>query len=198
MLDEEGYAVDVAIDGIEGLSKATTWTYDAVVLDLMLPKMDGWRLMERLRESNKVPVLILSARDAIQDRVRGLDVGADDYLPKPFERVELMARLRALIRRSAGQTISMIRIDDIQIDMRCKQVQKSGSLVSLTAREYSLLEYLVMHRGKVVDRRELFDHLFDEVDDPASNILDVYVSYLRRKLGAKLIETRRGQGYVVK
>ncbi len=163
----------------------------------MLPKLDGWKLLDELRRTHKIPVLILSARDGLDDRVRGLDLGADDYLAKPFERSELMARLRALIRRSAGQTSSIISIGELAIDLRARQVSRGNELVSLTAREFGLLEYLAMHRGKVISRRELYDHLFDELDDPASNIVDVYISYLRRKLGSELIETRRGQGYVI-
>ncbi len=197
MLEEEGYAVDLSADGVQGLAKATTWSYDAIVLDLMLPKLDGWKLLDELRRTHKIPVLILSARDGLDDRVRGLDLGADDYLAKPFERSELMARLRALIRRSAGQTSSIISIGELAIDLRARQVSRGNELVSLTAREFGLLEYLAMHRGKVISRRELYDHLFDELDDPASNIVDVYISYLRRKLGSELIETRRGQGYVI-
>jgi len=197
MLEDEGYAVDVSADGIDGLAKAQTWPYDAIVLDLMLPQLDGWKLLDRLRETHRTPVLILSARDGLDDRVRGLDLGADDYLAKPFERQELMARLRALIRRTAGQSTSKATISDLTIDLRSRQVQRGNELIPLTAREYGLLEYLVLHRGKVVSRSELYDHLFDEIDDPASNILDVYISYLRKKLGADVIETRRGQGYVI-
>ncbi len=197
MLEEEGYAVDLSADGAQGLAKATTWRYDAIVLDLMLPKLDGWKLLDELRRTHKIPVLILSARDGLDDRVRGLDLGADDYLAKPFERSELMARLRALIRRSAGQTSSIISIGELAIDLRARQVSRGDGPVNLTAREFGLLEYLAMHRGKVISRRELYDHLFDELDDPASNIVDVYISYLRRKLGSELIETRRGQGYVI-
>lgn len=197
MLEEEGYAVDLAADGVDGLAKAQTWSYDAIVLDLMLPKLDGWKLLDRLRETHRTPVLILSARDGLDDRVQGLDLGADDYLAKPFERKELMARLRALIRRSVGQTTSRMVIGDITIDLRSRQAQRGDALIPLTTREFNLLEYLVLHRGKVVTRMELYDHLFDELEDPASNLLDVYVSYLRKKLGADLIETRRGLGYVI-
>lgn len=197
MLEDEGYAVDVAADGVDGLAKAQIWPYDAILLDLMLPMMDGWTLLDRLRETHRTPVLILSARDGLDDRVRGLDLGADDYLAKPFERQELMARLRALIRRSAGQSTSLITLGELTIDLRARQVIRGGCAIQLTAREFGLLEYLVVHRGKVVTRMELFDHLFDEIDDPASNILDVYISYLRKKLGSDVIETRRGQGYFI-
>ncbi len=198
MLEEEGYAVDLAADGEEGLAKAITWGYDAIVLDLMLPKLDGWKLLDQLRDTHKIPVLILSARDGLDDRVRGLDLGADDYLAKPFDRSELMARLRALIRRSAGQSSSIMTIGGLAVDLRARQVSRGNEIVNLTAREFGLLEYLAMHRGKVVSRRELYDHLFDESGDPNSNIVDVYISYLRRKLGSELIETRRGHGYVIR
>lgn len=197
MLEDEGYAVDVAADGLDGLAKAQIWAYDAIVLDLMLPKLDGWKLLDQLRETHRTPVLILSARDSLDDRVHGLDLGADDYLAKPFERQELMARLRALIRRTAGQSTSKATVGDLTIDLRSRQVHRGEELIPLTAREYGLLEYLVLHRGKVVSRMELYDHLFDELEDPASNLLDVYISYLRKKLGSELIETRRGQGYVI-
>lgn len=197
MLEDEGYAVDVAADGVEGLAKAQAWAYDAIVLDLMLPKLDGWKLLDRLRETHRTPVLILSARDGLEDRVHGLDLGADDYLAKPFERQELMARLRALIRRTAGQSTSKVELGDLTLDLRSRQVQRGEEVIPLTARETALLEYLVLHRGKVVSRVELVNHLFDEHDDPASNVLDVYISYLRKKLGSELIETRRGLGYVI-
>ncbi|MGN6544921.1 MAG: response regulator transcription factor [Aureliella sp.] len=197
MLEDEGYAVEVAADGVDGLAKAQAWAYDAIVLDLMLPKLDGWKLLDRLRETHRTPVLILSARDGLEDRVQGLDLGADDYLAKPFEREELMARLRALIRRTAGQATSQIHIGDLTIDMRSRQAHRGRELIALTAREFGLLEYLALHRGKVVSRNELYEHLFDQFEDRASNVLDVYISYLRKKLGSELIETRRGQGYVI-
>jgi two-component system OmpR family response regulator len=197
MLDDEGYAVDVAADGVEGLAKAKTWPYDAIVLDLMLPKLDGWKLLDQLRETRRTPVLILSARDGLDDRVHGLDLGADDYLAKPFERQELMARLRALIRRAAGQSKSSITIGEFSIDLRARLVQRGDEAIPLTAREYGLLQYLVLHRGKVVSRSELYEHLCGEFEDPESNLVDVYISYLRKKLGSDFIETRRGQGYVI-
>lgn len=197
ILEESGYAVDVAADGLDGLAKAQVWPYDAIVLDLMLPKIDGWDLLEQLRETHKTPVLILSARDALSDRVLGLDLGADDYLSKPFERSELLARLRALIRRTAGQSKSTLTINDLQIDLVGRTISRGEEVITLTAREYTLFEYLALHRGKVVSRTELYDHLFDENDESLSNLLDVYISYLRKKLGADVIETRRGLGYVI-
>ncbi|WP_397571749.1 response regulator transcription factor [Schlesneria sp. T3-172] len=197
ILEESGYCVDVAVDGHEGLSKAVTWPYDAVILDLLLPQMDGWELLESLRETHNTPVLILSARDALSDRVLGLDLGADDYLAKPFERVELLARLRALIRRSAGQSQSTISLEDLVVDLRGRRVLRDEVDLQLTAREFSVLEYLVLHRGRVVSRNEITDHLLDESDNSISNSLDVHISNLRKKLGRDVIATRRGQGYVV-
>jgi two-component system OmpR family response regulator len=197
ILEEDGYAVDTAADGADGLAKAQAWPYDAIVLDLMLPKIDGWDVLEQLRETHKTPVLILSARDALADRVLGLDIGADDYLSKPFERPELLARLRALIRRTAGQAKSTLTIKNLQVDLIGRTITRDDEIITLTAREYMLFEYLALHRGKVITRTELYDHLFDENDETLSNLLDVYISYLRKKLGADVIETRRGLGYVI-
>jgi two-component system, OmpR family, response regulator len=197
MLEEDGYSVDSANDGNAGLAKAMTYEYDAIVLDLMLPKMDGWEVLDRLRQSKSTPVMILSALDQTSDRCRGLDEGADDYLPKPFCHEELLSRLRALIRRAAGQSKSLLEFAGVKLDTRMKTVTMHGEAISLTTREYNLLEYLALHRGRVIRREELFDHLFDEIDEVSSNSLDVYVSYLRKKLGADLISTRRGFGYVI-
>jgi two-component system OmpR family response regulator len=201
-LREEGYAVDVAGDGKTGLYKATTWDYDAVVLDLMLPGMNGWEVLSRLRAAAKpVPVLILTARDGLADRVRGLDNGADDYLVKPFALAELHARLRALIRRSAGQASPRIEIDGVVIDTAARIITRrtahQDEPVHLTAREYSLVEMLALRRGQVVTRTDLYAHLFDEEEDSFSNLLDVHVSNIRKKLGKDFIQTRRGYGYVV-
>ncbi len=197
MLEEDGYSVDSANDGNAGLAKAITYDYDAIVLDLMLPKIDGWEVLERLRQKKNTPVMILSALDQTSDRCRGLDEGADDYLPKPFSHEELLSRLRALIRRAAGQSKSLIEFAGVKLDTRMKTVTLHDEAIALTTREYNLLEYLALHRGRVVRREELFDHLFDEIDEVSSNSLDVYVSYLRKKLGADLISTRRGFGYVI-
>jgi len=194
---EEGYAVDTAADGVEGLYKAENWEYDAVVLDVMLPKLDGWALLQKLRQSKKTPVLMLTARDAARDRVHGLDTGADDYVVKPFDLSELLARLRALIRRAAGQTQNLIEICEVRIDTAGRTVCRGGEPVTLTAREYSLLEFLALHRHKVVTRTMLYEHLFDEDDCTFSNLLDVHVSNLRKKLGAEFITTRRGHGYCI-
>jgi two-component system, OmpR family, response regulator len=196
-LREEGYAVDTAESGDDGLYKAETYNYDAIVLDIMLPRLDGWEVLARLRKLKQTPVLMLTARDATKDRVKGLDTGADDYLVKPFDLSELLARLRALIRRSAGNAHPEIEINSIRIDTRAKTVSKDGQSVTLTAREYSVLEYLAQHRGEVITRTELYEHLFDETDDTLSNLLDVHVFSIRKKLGADIITTRRGQGYSI-
>lgn len=196
-LRKEGYAVDTAADGQDGFEKARDTEYDAVVLDVMLPRMDGWTVLARLRETRKTPVLMLTARDRTSDRVRGLDTGADDYLVKPFDTPELLARLRALIRRTARQAAPGIELGDVRIDTAARVVTRAGQAVTLTAREYVVLEYLALHRGIVVSRTELYDHLFDENDSTLSNILDVHVFNLRKKLGQELILTRRGHGYCI-
>jgi two-component system, OmpR family, response regulator len=196
-LQDDGYAVDGAADGEEGLFKAEAYEYDAIVLDIMLPLLDGWELLRRLRKSKKTPVLMLTARDTVRDRVRGLDGGADDYLIKPFDVDELLARLRALIRRAASQAQPHIEIGDVVIDTAARTVTQAGQEVVLTAREYALLEFLALHRGKVVTRTMLYDHLFDENDSTLSNLLDVHVSNLRKKLGHDFITTRRGHGYSI-
>ena len=196
-LREEGYYVDTAKDGEEGLYKATVWNYDTVLLDVMLPKIDGWKVLSELRRTKKTPVLMLTARDAVSDRVRGLNTGADDYLIKPFELSELSARVKALIRRAAGQPRPVIKIGNVEINTTTRTVTRDGVAAALTAKEYALLEFLALHRGELVTRMAIYDHLFDETDDTLSNLLDVYVSNLRRKLGHELIETRRGQGYMI-
>lgn len=196
-LREEGYAVDEAADGELGLFKAESWDYDAIVLDIMLPKLDGWQVLSRLRETRRTPVLILTARDGIPDRVRGLDQGADDYLVKPFSLSELLARLRALIRRAAGQASARIVIGDLTVDSKARTVHRDGELIPLTAREFALFELFAMNQGQVVTRTQIYEHLFDENDDSLSNLIDVHVSNLRRKLGKDTIVTRRGQGYLL-
>ncbi len=196
-LREEGYAVDTATDGKVGLYKAESADYDAIVLDVMLPFLDGWEILQRLRQSKKTPVLMLTARDAARDRVRGLDTGADDYLVKPFDLDELFARLRALIRRTAGQTRNVIEIGNVVMDTAARHVTLCGKPVALTAREYALVEFLALHRGETVTRSALYEHLFDEDENTLSNLLDVHVSNLRKKLGAEFIATRRGHGYCI-
>jgi two-component system OmpR family response regulator len=194
---EEGYAVDTANDGEDGLYKAENYDYDAIILDVMLPKLDGWEILRRLRKIKKSPVLMLTARDQSRDRVRGLDTGADDYVVKPFDLPELFARLRALIRRSANKSTTLLEIGDVKIDMAARNVFLKEDSVELTAREYSLVEFLALHRGEVVTRTQLYEHLFDENDDTFSNLLDVHVSNVRKKLGAEFIVTRRGHGYCI-
>jgi two-component system OmpR family response regulator len=171
--------------------------YDVILLDVMLPGLDGWSVLDQLRKKKSTPVLLLTARGATSDRVRGLDAGADDYLPKPFDLPELLARVRALIRRSTGQSTSRLELGDVVLDMRSKTVELAGRPVSLTPREYAILEYLALHRGEVVTRTLLYEHLFDESEDTLSNLLDVHVFSIRKKLGADVIVTRRGQGYLV-
>lgn len=197
-LREAGYSVDTADNGEDGLFKGVTWEYDVILLDVMLPKRDGWSVLEEIRRQKKMtPVLMLTARDAVKDRVRGLDTGADDYLVKPFELSELLARVRALIRRSAGKAQAVIEIGTVKIDTTSRTVAVDGSQVALTAKEYCLLEFLAIHRGELVTRTKIYDHLFDEYDSSLSNLVDVYVSNIRRKVGRDLITTRRGMGYII-
>jgi two-component system, OmpR family, response regulator len=196
-LRDEGYAVDVADNGEDGLFNAESISYDAIVLDVMLPKLDGWVVLQRLRKTRRTPVLMLTARDTARDRVRGLDTGADDYLVKPFDQAELFARLRALIRRASRHATSRIEIGEVTLDTAGRTVTRAGTAVDLTAREYGLLEYLMLHHGEVVTRTALYEHLFDEDDSTLSNLLDVHVSNLRKKLGHEFITTRRGHGYCI-
>lgn len=196
-LVEEGYAIDSAEDGEEGLYKALNWDYDAIVLDIMMPVIDGWEVLKRLRNEKTTPVLVLTARSELDDRVKGLDLGSDDFMVKPFEMAELSARLRALIRRSAGQATAVLKFQSLEIDTARKSASVDGHPVRLTALEYSLVEYLMMHRDQVVSRTDLYEHLFDENDDSLSNVLDVHVCNARRKLGRGYIQTRRGQGYIL-
>jgi two-component system OmpR family response regulator len=196
-LREEGFAVDTAEDGEDGLDKALAADYDAIILDVMLPRLDGWKVLKQLREKKRTPVLMLTARDRTSDRVRGLNSGADDYLVKPFDLDELLARVRALIRRSANQSLSHIDLGDVRIDLALRRVSKAGENVELTARQFALLEYLALHRGEVITRTTLYEHLFDENESSLSNLLDVYVSNLRKKLGHDFITTRRGHGYCI-
>jgi two-component system OmpR family response regulator len=196
-LREAGFAVDTADNGADGLDKAQDCDYDLIVLDVLLPKLNGWDLLCALRKSKKTPVLMLTARDALTDRVRGLNNGADDYLTKPFEFDELLARINAVIRRSAGQALPQIQLGDVTIDTAAKKVFRNGEEVVLTAREHSLLEFLALHRGQVVTRTMLYDHMLGENDDTMSNLMDVYVGNIRRKLGGNVIMTRRGLGYII-
>ena len=195
-LEHEGYAVDVASNGRDALSHASENDYDAVVLDLMLPGLDGFAVCEALRQHERwVPVLMLTARSGVQDRIRGLDAGADDYLTKPFDFGELLARLRALLRREASERPPVLMIGDLHVDPATRIVTRNDEQVELTAREFAVLEFLARRAGHVVSRTELLNHVWDENYDGSPNITDVYVGYLRRKLGRRLIRTVRGTGF---
>ena len=199
-LEEEGFQVDWAADGEEGLFKAGEVEYDAILLDLMLPVFDGFEVLSRLRGpgGRPVPVLVLTARDGVPDRVRGLNLGADDYLVKPFDLDEMLARVRALIRRSADRPSPRLSVGDVTIDTVARTVRKGEEPVDLTAKEYALLEYLALHAGEVVTRTRIYEHIYGEEENTFSNVVNVYVANLRRKLGADVIETRRGHGYLIR
>lgn len=196
-LRQEGHAVDVAHDGEDGLFKALETDYDAVLLDVMLPGRDGWRVLADLRAKKRTPVLMLTARDTTMDRVRGLDAGADDYLTKPFELAELLARVRALLRRAVSHPGRVVELGETRIDLVARRVTLGGEPATLTGREYGILEYLALHRGELVSRARLHEHVLGDEDDSMSNLIDVHVSGLRKKLGHDLIKTRRGLGYVI-
>jgi DNA-binding response OmpR family regulator len=202
-LEEEGFAVDVAADGEEGGFKAETADYDVIILDLMLPKEDGLSLLKRWRAKGlKSHVLVLTARSSMEDKVTGLDLGADDYMTKPFQLEELLARIRALIRRGHNVKDPVIRLHDLEIDTTSRTVKRSSKPIHLTPREYALLEFLAFHRGKVVTRSMIWEHLYDEHDENTSNVVDVYIRYLRNKIDKDftppLILTRWGEGYMLK
>jgi len=198
LLQDAGFTVDVSHDGEDGLWLALETTYDLVVLDLMLPRLQGERVLAELRARPRyVPVLVLTARDAVPDRVRLLDAGADDYVIKPFEPAELISRCRALIRRSAGHGSAVLVIGTVEIDTAQRTIRQAGMNVPVTPREFRLLEYLAIHRRRVVPRGELLEHLYGNSEETLSNVLDVFVGSLRRKLGADVVQTRRGHGYIV-
>lgn len=202
-LEEEGFAVDLAQDGEEADFKARGANYDVIVLDLMLPKKDGITLLKDWRKSGlSTHVLVLTAKDALDDKVTGLDIGADDYLTKPFQLEELMARLRALIRRTHQVKDPIIRIHDLEIDTAARAVKRAGQSIHLTPREFALLQFLAYHRGKVVTRTMIWEHLYDEYDENTSNVVDVYIRYLRTKIDkdfeVPLILTRWGEGYLLR
>ena len=201
-LEQEGYAVDVAPDGEEAVFQAAENEYDAVVLDVMLPGLNGFEVCRDMRSRGRwAPVLMLTARDAVEDRIHGLDVGADDYLVKPFAFGELLARLRALIRRGPHERPPILEVDDVVLDPASHRVTRAGQEVVLSGREFSLLEYLMHHAGEVLSRRQIMEHVWDYNYEGLSNVVDVYVGYLRKKLerpfGTTLISTVRGVGYVV-
>ncbi|HEY4706036.1 MAG TPA: response regulator transcription factor [Thermodesulfobacteriota bacterium] len=202
-LEEAGYAVDMAHDGEEGLYMAETYPVDAVVLDIMLPLMDGIEVLKRLRKKGvTTPVILLTARDALLDKIKGLDTGADDYLTKPFVFDELLARIRSLLRRKATVKEAVIRVADLEVDTASHQVKRAGKSVPLSAKEYSLLEFLAYRRGNVVSRTDIVEHIYNEEAEMDSNVVDVYINYLRNKIDRdhrkKLIHTVRGAGYILK
>ncbi|HKQ93869.1 MAG TPA: response regulator transcription factor [Blastocatellia bacterium] len=201
-LREQSYAVDVATDGEAAVYHAGINDYDLVILDVMLPLKDGLEVCRELRaEGLTFPILMLTARDAPLDRVAGLDMGADDYLTKPFDFHELLARLRALLRRGPALRPETVEIADLSIDMRARRVRRGGRQIELTAKEYALLEYMARRAGEVVTRAEIAEHVWEENFDPFSNLIEVYVQRLRRKIdeghASKLLRTRRGEGYVL-
>jgi len=202
-LEEEGYVVDVAHDGEEGLYMAETYPIDVMVLDVMLPLMDGLTVLSNLRKKGvQTPVILLTARDALIDKIKGLDTGADDYLTKPFVFEELLARIRSLIRRKGTVKEAVIRIADLEIDTASHQVRRAGKSIALSAKEYSLLEFLAYRKGSVVSRTDIVEHIYNEDADMDSNVVDVYINYLRNKIdkefSGKLIHTVRGAGYILK
>jgi len=201
-LTAERFAVDVANDGNTGFELATTYHYDLLILDLMLPGMNGTELLRRIRRSNStVPVLILTARDAVTDKVGNFDEGADDYLTKPFAFAELLARVKALLRRGPVTRSSVVRVDDLELDRLSQQVRRAGTRIELTSKEYSLLEYLMSNAGRVLSRTMIIEHVWDQSFDGITNIVDVYVRHLRNKVDEtherKLIRTVRGMGYTI-
>lgn len=196
-LEHAGYAVDTAFDGEEGHFLGDTEPYDGVILDMGLPKMDGIRVLEKWRrDGRKMPVLILTARDRWSEKVQGFDAGADDYVTKPFHMEEVLARLRALLRRAAGHATSELSCGPVLLDTRSSRVVVDGNAVKLTSHEYRLLAYLIHHQGRVVSRTELVEHLYDQDFDRDSNTIEVFIGRLRKKLGVDVIETVRGLGYI--
>lgn len=201
-LEEEYYAVDVAYDGEEALDWVAVADYDLIVLDVLLPKKDGFQVCRELRQQgNKVPILMLTARDAIEDRVKGLDSGADDYLVKPFAFQELLARIRALLRRSSEAKTPLLQVGDLVLDTLRREARRGEKVIELTAREYALLEFLMRHPGQVLSRTQIVDHVWNYDFFTTSNVVDVYIGYLRRKIDdgfeVKLIKTVRGVGYKI-
>jgi DNA-binding response OmpR family regulator len=202
-LEAERYAVDVCADGKESLEMAEAYSYDLIILDLMLPKMDGREILQRIRRTNTcVPVLILTARDALEDKVRLFECGADDYLTKPFAFAELLVRTKALLRRGPVNRASTLVVDDLELDRLTQQVKRAGKRIELTLKEYSLLEYLMQNQDRVLSRNMIVEHVWDQAFDGFTNIVDVYVRHLRAKVDdgfpQKLIRTVRGSGYTIR
>lgn len=202
-LREEGYSVDVTRDGIDGYEYAKTGVYDVIILDIMLPGMDGIEILKNLRNIGiNTPVLMLTAKDATEDKVNGLDSGADDYLTKPFELSELLARVRALLRRESENKSPILKVGDLELNTLTHQVKRGGREITLTSKEYAMLEYLMRNANRVLSRSQIADHVWDYEFDGLSNIIDVYIRYLRKKIDddfpVKLIHTVRGSGYCLK
>ena len=197
-LSEHGYAVDWAPNGSEALSKALGVSYDAIVLDLMLPEISGLDVLAAMRQrAVRSPVLILTALDAVDSKVHGLNAGADDYLTKPFVLTELLARVRALIRRASPEPVAELAAGPLTLDTNARLVRRGAEIIELTAREYAILELLARRKGTVVTRSTIYDHVYDEDEDTLSNVIDVFVATLRRKIGPDVIRTRRGHGYLI-
>lgn len=200
---EEGYGVDIAADGEEGLYMAENIPYDAIILDIMLPKVDGLTILSTIRKKEIVtPVVMLTARDTTGDKITGLDTGADDYMTKPFDFDELLARVRSLVRRKSSVKEAVIRIDDLEINTASHAVSRGGAAITLSSREYSMLEYMAYNKDTVLSRSAILEHVYSEEVDLDSNIVDVYINYLRKKVDRgsekKLIHTVRGAGYILK
>ena len=202
-LEKEYYGVDSCFDGEEAVRYVEGTEYDAVILDIMLPKLDGFEVIKRIRaKKNKVPILLLTARDNIDDKVKGLDYGADDYLVKPFIFEELMARIRVLLRRNSGNADNVVKIANLKVDLDAKTVFRDDLLIKLSGREYSILEYLIRNKGKILSRERIEDHIWNYDYEGGTNVIDVYIRYLRKKIDdsytPKLIHTIRGLGYVLR
>ena len=202
-LEKEYYGVDSCFDGEEAVRYVEGTEYDAVILDIMLPKLDGFEVIKRIRaKKNKVPILLLTARDNIDDKVKGLDYGADDYLVKPFIFEELMARIRVLLRRNSGNADNVVTIANLKVDLDANTVFRDDLLIKLSGREYSILEYLIRNKGKILSRERIEDHIWNYDYEGGTNVIDVYIRYLRKKIDdnytPKLIHTIRGLGYVLR
>lgn len=202
-LSAEGYAVDVCFDGLSALDFFSMADYDAAILDIMMPKLDGLTVVKKLREQNNItPIIFLTAKDTLEDKVKGLDIGANDYLVKPFAFEELLARIRVLTRNTANNATNLFTIADLSLDVESRIVKRSGNEISLTAREFSILEYLLRNKGKVVSRKKIEDNVWNFDYEGGTNVVDVYINYLRKKVDEnyepKLIHTVRGVGYILK